>query len=788
MVWTFLTRTLWLLVLLAILAATACRQNEPLPISLMDQVDPAEPLGPWRLVTEVDSLQAWADGAQGLGIPVKGELIDVSSLASLSRGQLKHASRVMEKGGAFVQTEPISAHRWPVTARPGERLLLGLRYGADWVEAPLVELRLLRAGEVVASVEADVGGHWSEAQITVPPEGADALEIRHHLEPGMAIPLKLAIILVVDHTAPDEDVARARLFLRLARSPRAFPIARVCERRLFPLELDGRTLDTLLLSSGETREMAVPPGLAGRRLLCWATVLDGRLNISSTLTLEAEAGATWHTLTALPVRAGDAGTWSEISLGDEAGLPPDCGRIRLTLNGGDTIVGVSGPVFPAGQRPSKRKNLLVIDLDTLRADRLGTYGYRDQPTTGRLDALLGQWGWHLFEHAYTPAAYTLPATAKFLAGRYHDIQQKEIIPREYKMLPEMLREAGYYCAAFTGGGQLRHKGFEQGFHEYFWSKDVGKIEDSFPQAKAWIRDNAGELFFLFLHTYETHAPYTRGEFCSGLSRGRLGDVNRGELLIPAKSGIRNNTPLTEPEKQYVNAAYDGGVKRAADEVADLLVELDRLGLADDTVVVILSDHGEEFWDHNELFARHGQSLYGELLNVPLIVFDPDRPADGLHCIAEAVSTVDLVPTVLDLLGLPLTTEVDGVSLMPLIEGMEPGETLQREIPVLASRLDKAYCVIHEGVKYIRDLGPRPWLARQDELNTPPGELFRLDDDPREQQNLALLQPELERRMLALLRQAAQLALPPREEDSLDYGPVSPDLDRQLRALGYVAGK
>lgn len=778
------------LLLTLLLAAPRCRQVEPspVPISLMDQVDPAEPLGPWRLVAEIRGLRAWTEGAEGLGITLDGQVIDVSSMADLNRRQLKLATRVMGKGGAFVQIAPVSTHRRPVAVGSGERLMVGLRYGTAWIELPLVEVRLLKAGRVMVSTEADVDGHWGEAQLTVPPGGVDTLEIRHHLAPGTDLPVKNATVLVVERGAPKEEISRAMSFLHLARGDRPFPVARVAERRVFPLELDGRTLDALLLSSGETREMTVPPALAGGRLLCWFTVLDCDQSGSTTFTLEAESGGGWLSLAVLPVGIEDVGIWTEVCLEEEGGMPPGCRRIRLVLTGGDAIVGVSGPVLPAGRRPGGRKNLLVIDLDTLRADRMETYGYHQRPTTGRLDLLLDQRGYSLFEHAYSPAASTLPATAKFLSGRYHDIQQKGVVPRDYTLLQERLRDAGYYCAAFTGGGQLRCRGFEQGFHEFFWSDGVGKIEDSFPQAAAWLQGNADELFFLFLHTYETHAPYTQGEFCADLPRGRLGDLTAGELLIPKKSGIRTNTPLSKAEKHYVNAAYDSGVKKACDEVVDLLHELDRLGLTDSTVVVILSDHGEEFWDHNELFAHHGQSLYGELLNVPLIVFDPDRPAAGLHRIAEEVSTVDLLPTVLDLLDVPLIAETDGVSLVPLMDGENRDEAFHREIPVLASRLDKSYCVIQDGVKYIRGLGERPWDTATGALPAGSGELYRLTDDPREQDDLAAIQPDLEQRMTELLCRAAGQALPPLDQEAVDHGPVSPDLERQLRALGYVGGK
>jgi arylsulfatase A-like enzyme len=687
----------------------------------------------------------------------------------------------MGRKGAFVQTMPVSSWRTALEAMAGERLLLGLRYGADWgAELPTVEICLLRDGEVVVTEEATVEGHWCEAASTVPAGGIDGVEIRHHLEPESRLPLRIATLLVLNVDANAESERRARRYVRMAGDHRPFSVAQICRQRLFTISMVGLTLDTMLLSSGESRVIPVPAGLDGRRLLGWVAVLDAATGGDPAVVLEAGAGERWTPLARMPVTAGDVGRWRALGAGEGTVLPPGCDAVRLAVNGGDAVVGISGPVLPPGERPADRRNLLVIDLDTLRADRLGSYGYTTRPTSTRMDNLLEARGAHLFEHALSPAAFTLPATAKLLAGRYHDIQHDSAISRQYTLLPELLRESGYYCAAFTGGGQLRHAGFEQGFHEYHWSRDVGKIEDSFPQALAWLEENGDEPFFLFLHTYETHDPYTRNRFCRGLPRGRLGDVTAGELLIPDISGFRIDPSLTREEKTFINAAYDSGVREATDAVADLLAELDRMGLTESTVVVILSDHGEEFWDHGDAFAMHGQSLYGEMIDVPLIIIDPDRPGEGIHRIAGTVSTVDLVPTLLHLLDLPLTVPVDGADLVPLMDGA--GE-IDRDIPVLACRLDKSFCVVDDGVKLIRPLGPRPWEGP--ELPAQPGELYRLTDDPLERNNLVETDPELARLMTERLSRAAAEALPPLAESPTPAAPLDRDLQRQLRALGYV---
>jgi len=705
----------------------------------MDQLDPAEPLGPWRLATRI-------------------------------------------------KTAPESVCRRPVTVTAGERLLLGIRYGEAWAEPPAVEVRLLNSGgAVVATAAVQVSGTRGEATLSVPPGGVETLEISYRLDPGSRIPPQNAIVLSMGSGADQQQVVRARHFMWMALDDEA-PAGRwMLLRRVTPLELGGRTLDALLLHSGEARSLTVPAALTGRRLRCWYTVLAADPGAAAVVTLETRRAGDWETAARWSVDHGDMGAWTAVPFVEGQVLPRNSDRIRIRVDGGEVTMAISGPLLPAARRPAGRKNLIVIDLDTLRADRMGTYGYTGRPTTGRLDTLLGELGFNLFENAYSPAASTLPATAKFLTGRYHDIHRNWTVPRGYSLLQEQLRQAGYYCVGFTGGGQLRFRGFEQGFHEYSWSDRVGKIEDSFPQALDWLRRNRDELFFLFLHTYETHAPYTRNRFCEGLPRGRLGDVTTGGFLVPLDAGIRLFSEMSPEEQAFIDAAYDSGVRMAADGVADLLLELRQLELLENTVVVILSDHGEEFWDHNQLFAAHGHSLYGELLNVPLIVFDPARPAEGLRRVSEAVSTVDLLPTVLDLLGLPREVETDGVSLAPLMAGGRCAE-FHRDLPVLASRKDTSYCVIRDGVKYIRTLGDDPWLAHRRVPTSPDGELFRLTDDPRELNNLVAAEPDLLREMADLLRDAAARALPPLDGEAGLPGATDPGLARQLRALGYIDGE
>jgi len=472
------------------------------------------------------------------------------------------------------------------------------------------------------------------------------------------------------------------------------------------------------------------------------------------------------------------------------------GRVRLNHAGCEGAIGIAEPVLLPGKgRAPAAPNLVLVVLDTLRADRLGCYGYTERPTSERLDRTLEEWGSALFSQAHSASPWTIPSTAKFMSSRFLDFHGVRRIPESTTMLAEFLRAEGYYCAAFTGGGMVAVPGMEQGFHEYRWSSGFGKVEGSFPQAGQWLRQWDGGPFFLFVHTYETHRPYIRDTFCRDLPRGRLGDLSAGEPLFNRE--VNTVTPFTAEEQAYVQAAYDGGVFHACEATADLMDILDQTGKRRNTVLVILSDHGEELWDRHPLVGAHGHSLHREMLEVPLIIHGSETAGRGLAILEEPVSTVDLPPTAADLLGLSWESEADGVSVLPLITGGE----IHRTIPILADlrrspihpEITPQACVIEDGIKYIEPLAPET-AAGVGPLSgvvppTVPG-IFRLAGDPGERENLAASDIALAGRMRDLLRRAMNDALQPGapsgEPAAESDSPLTEELADQLRALGYVA--
>ncbi|MCU0611511.1 MAG: sulfatase-like hydrolase/transferase, partial [Candidatus Eisenbacteria bacterium] len=227
-----------------------------------------------------------------------------------------------------------------------------------------------------------------------------------------------------------------------------------------------------------------------------------------------------------------------------------------------------------------------------------------------------------------------------------------------------------------------------------------------------------------------------------------------------------------------------------DATADLLLLAQEQGLLERTVVVILSDHGEEFWDHFPGFSRHGHSLYGEILDVPLMVFDPRWSPSGWQAIDQEVSLVDLVPTVADLLGLPLTMQVDGVSL---VEGMR-GSVIRRPVPILAIQRDARRdlrirgCLIADGVKLIEPLlqPPLPFSRHYPCFNYPLSrELYDLRHDAGEHDDLSGGQTARADSLADHLRWALRAVHPSAPDEAAYAQPLSLELRRQLEAAGYV---
>ncbi len=320
------------------------------------------------------------------------------------------------------------------------------------------------------------------------------------------------------------------------------------------------------------------------------------------------------------------------------------------------------PVLLANETPSPKKNLLIISLDTLRADHLGCYGYT-RDTSPNIDAFAADAT--LFEECLSTASWTTPAHASAFTG-LSSVLHGAGGPAGFRLrnsattLAELARANGYLTAAFTQGHAISGSfGFAQGFDQYSEGPESGMpaqsngvAGDLFAQGRAWLDEFGKGPFFLFMHTYEIHAPYIPPDpFHGRFTKEPIGDGT------PAKR-------ITAPaDRERIEALYDEGIAYTDHVLGEFFAYLKDSGLLDRTNVIIMSDHGEEFWDHGSV--QHSFTLFQEQLHVPLIVrFAGAEPPKGR--VAQRVSLADVFATSVSLLGIEHTPPRDSISLVPLV--------------------------------------------------------------------------------------------------------------------------
>ena len=473
------------------------------------------------------------------------------------------------------------------------------------------------------------------------------------------------------------------------------------------------------------------------------------------------------------------------------------GALLLIFAGLASIfTGSAGPQASSGSGGESRavRRILFLSIDTLRADAVSALN-PSAPPTPNLDSLAADSV--VFTRAYSPAPWTLPTFSTMMTGvtpLVHGVRKfEDRIPPVLTTLAERMRGAGYLTAAF--GDQLflhPQHGISRGFQWYELSPrdDYGGSLGSrilgwaFPSrfkrtldtteitdlALGWLKHHARDDFFLWLHYFKPHGPY------EPLPRYRPKGVPPAGMgyQFSSDNAIRaGSLVITAEQRPWVRELYEGELRYVDDNVGRVLSELKRLGIYDDMMIVFVSDHGEEFWDHDA--RAHGHTFYDELLRVPLFI---KLPGEGLgERRGELVCTGSLFPTFLDFGGIQIEDgSISYASLAPLLGGR--GEPY-REVPVLSAVPlyfeDRASIVLGD-TKYIVSL-----VTNREQL-------YDLKSDPREQRNLAnepsaaLLQA---RQALEAARQSSD-ALRKRYGIRAETGaPLSPETIEQLRSLGYV---
>ncbi len=415
-------------------------------------------------------------------------------------------------------------------------------------------------------------------------------------------------------------------------------------------------------------------------------------------------------------------------------------------------------------RGGVRPSLLLISIDTLRADRLSLHGYGRETSPG-LDAFAREEG-ITFLHTVAAAPWTLPSHVSMLSGLEalrHGINHNGNAgvgrAAEHPFLAEILGREGYATAAFTGGGYLHPNfGLGRGFDLYRYWEDRGSPEGelaaNISQLRAWIdqqltpsgEDQAQRPFFAFLHTYAVHDPWrARQPHLTRLYPGltapsgalRLRAVKEEPRLAPRRhrleleEGEEHQTLPTEPETwALASALYDSAVAEMDAQLAPLLVALRPLVREGKLAIAITSDHGEALGEGGRLGHF---DLHDPTLQVPLLLALPGSHGAGRR-IREQVRSVDLLPTLLEALGLEPPADIDGLSLLPLIEGRSGA------VPAFAWSYSGAgnhglALRVRGRLKLIYQTSA--WLPSASRLHA-----FDLDHDPREERALDPADPRL----------------------------------------------
>lgn len=341
-------------------------------------------------------------------------------------------------------------------------------------------------------------------------------------------------------------------------------------------------------------------------------------------------------------------------------------------------------------REEQPLNIVFIGLDTVRSDHLGCYGY-GRDTSPAIDRLASDGT--LFEYAVSHSPWTLPSFASAFTSLYptqHGAGFLEsTMGRRFPTLGTILADHGYSTGAIVNTAALNPAfGVDRGFAHYdVVPMAAGRVADGTTRAALeWIDAQDGKPFFAFVHYYDPHLPFAPPAPYDTLFdpdyTGEIGKSFDPEFLMNDRpTGFQRMNAFSERDREHIKALYDGEIAFADRAIGELLDGLDNRGLRENTVVVFMSDHGEEFFDHGG-FA-HGHTLYEELLRVPLIFRLPRRVPANLR-IPGMVRLVDIMPTLLSLLGIDSGASMEGRDLSPLFSGetaaapAEAGALLEEE--------------------------------------------------------------------------------------------------------------
>lgn len=422
--------------------------------------------------------------------------------------------------------------------------------------------------------------------------------------------------------------------------------------------------------------------------------------------------------------------------------------------------------------PGPGTPVIIIDIDTLRADHLGCYGY-ERDTSPNIDALSTEGV--LFEWAFSQAPNTPPSQASIFTSLYPSthgrIRDEEVLPDSVITLAELFKDAGYATGAFVDGGLMAAEfGLGQGFDIY--DDEAGGLAKIDGKARTWIREQGDQPFLLLVHTYDVHSPYEQTPepyhsfFLEGLEEPsedfRENMTWRMEQRRQSQYS-ENPQRLSPVEVEYARAVYDGGIREMDTWFGGFMEFLRLEDLYDRAIVVLISDHGDAFEEHNTVFHER---LYSPVTRIPLLIRFPG--GEVRQVVKSAVESIDLMPTLLASVGIEAPDTLQGQSLLPLLS--DAGA--HRELAVSES----------------------PFFGRRVALTTAeyrlfytehgaPSELYSYREDPLEQKDLAAEHPEVVEQLEKGVKSWQELATA--ERHAAEVARMKDSTIEQLKALGYL---
>ncbi len=416
-------------------------------------------------------------------------------------------------------------------------------------------------------------------------------------------------------------------------------------------------------------------------------------------------------------------------------------------------------------------NVIVILIDTLRADHLGCYGY-ERETSPNIDIFAAEAV--LFKNAISPSSWTSPAVASFFTGQYPHVMgyedQAVVLDEKFLCIAEILRTRGYATKGVIShvyvSGEL---GFGQGFDSFDEENAQGHGHVSSPSVTdkgiEFINEFKDDKFFLFLHYFDPHCDYILHD-AYDFYPDYAGSLYSGQPIQDLRAAARK---MNDDDVRYLNALYDTEIRFTDEHVGRLFDHLKATGLYDDALIVIVADHGEEFLDRGNAWVGHTRTVYQELVHVPFMI---KPPGEGDACVIDTyVSLLDFMPTVVASAGLevPAGYEHDGLA----IDISGESEHLRSVVMTETKRWGTHRGVIESGWKLLHDPTARTFR------------LYNLEDDPGELKDISEANDDVTRRLKTALFEWDYDVRMKRSKFRVRHPKLSTQQVEKLKSLGYI---